>query len=655
MNIDFYKRPFVHICIPFIIGLAIVLIYGNWASSGILAFSLIIGSVAFWKLINAKSGILAYFSVYVLCFLLGALAATFHWENQASIFQSGYKNGDLIQGEIIEINNGQGLWNKAIIKTNTIHSDEKKKPTEGRVLLYLAKELSHLQKGDEILVGAEITKIKNKNNPGEFDAEYYWKSRGIDAMAFVSSDELTWIDSNSPSFLSYLLTGFSDYLNSALKENLTGRDLAIAQALILGDKSLLDSETKNAFTNTGAMHILAVSGMHIGLILYLFLAVFGFFPQVLSKKQATICIVIFLWIYALITGFSASVIRAVLMFTVLALSQISSKQHDSLNTLFFSAFILLLLNPLYILDIGFQLSYLAMIGIFLFYPMIEKLLVVKLFILKELWQGTALGFAAQLMTTGISLFYFHQFPNYFVLSNLGLMFFSSIVIGLGFFLFLVRYIPILSQFVGVLLAFSVYGMYWIVQKIEEIPGAVAYGYMLPFWIVILISLLFVFLILYAKGRKQMILGYSVYFLLLLTIVFQRNQMLTKSELCIFNHNHFVATIKIKNKIHCFYRVKPEQVDKLKMVVESYSKLNPGDIIYYDITRKKLALKSENEQFEISDKGNMIQVSWNKKKYTVVFKPIETGNSQIFMPWMLEGKGYLLKNGAFILKGYGHEL
>jgi competence protein ComEC len=650
MNIDFYKRPFVHICIPFIIGLAIVLIYGNWASSGILAISLIIGSVAFWKLINAKSGILAYFSVYVLCFLLGALAATFHWENQASIFQTGYKNGDLIQGEIIEINNGQGLWNKALIKTNTIHSDEKKKPTEGRVLLYLAKELSHLQKGDEILVGAEITKIKNKNNPGEFDAEYYWKSRGIDAMAFVSSDELTWIDSNSPSFLSYLLTGFSDYLNSALKENLTGTDLAIAQALILGDKSLLDSETKNAFTNTGAMHILAVSGMHIGLILYMFMAVFGFFPRVLSKKQATICIVIFLWIYALITGFSASVIRAVLMFTVLALSQISSKQHDSLNTLFFSAFILLLLNPLYILDIGFQLSYLAMIGIFLFYPMIEKLLVVKLFILKELWQGTALGFAAQLMTTGISLFYFHQFPNYFVLSNLGLMFFSSIVMGLGFFLFLVRYIPILSQFVGVLLAFSVYGMYWIVQKIEEIPGAVAYGYVLPFWIVILTSLLFVFLILYAKGRKQMILGYSVYFLLLLTIVFQRNQMLTKSELCIFNHNHFVSTIKIKNKIHCFYRAKPEQVDKLKMVVESYSKLNPGDIIYYDITRKKLALKSENEQFEISDKGNVIQVSWNKKKYTVVFKPTETGNSQIFMPWIQEGKGYLLKNGAFILKG-----
>lgn len=650
MNLDFYKRPFAHICIPFIVGLALVLGSGKFANSMVLVLSLLVGLLAFWKLINAKSGIFAYLSVYGLSFILGCFVATLHTENQVSIFQSGYKNGALIQGEIVEISNGKGLWNKAILKANTLHFDDNKKQTDAQILIYLAKELSYLQKGDEVLIGAEVTKIKNKNNPGEFNAEYYWKSKGIDAMAFVSPDELTWVDSNLPSFLSHVLSGFSDYLSTTLNENLTGTDLAISQALILGDKSLLDTETKNAFTNTGAMHILAVSGMHVGLILYLFLAVFGFFPRMLSKKQATILIVVFLWIYALITGFSASVIRAVLMFTVLVLSQISSKQHDSINTLFFSAFILLLINPLYVLDIGFQLSYLAMIGIFLFYPKIEKLLEVKTVILKELWQGTALGFAAQLMTTGISLFYFHQFPNYFVLSNLGLMFFSSIVMGLGFFLFVVKYVPVVSNFIGILLGVSVYVMYWIVQKIEEIPGAVAYGYVLPFWIVILLSLLFIFLILYAKSRKQISIGYSIYFLVLLTLVIQRNQMLTKKELCIFNHNQFVATIKIKNKIHCFYRAKPEQVEKVKMVVDSYAKLNPGEISYHDINRKKVELNIENEHVEIYDKGNLIQLSWNKKTYDILYQPTETNNSQILMPWLTEGNGYLLKNGAFVLKG-----
>jgi competence protein ComEC len=650
MNLDFYKRPFAHICVPFIIGLVLVLIQGIWSSSLILALTLLVGSLAFWKFINAKSGLFAYFSVYILCFLLGSFVATFHVENQASIFQSGYRNGDLVQGEITEITTGQGLWNKAIVKANTIHGNRQKNATEGLVLIYFAKELSFLQKGDEILFGSEISKIKNKNNPGEFDAEYYWKSRNVDAITFVSPDELTWIDSKSPSIFTYLLTGFSDYLNSALKENLTGNDLAIAQALILGDKSLLDTETKNAFTNTGAMHVLAVSGMHIGLILYLFLAVFGFFPRLLSKKQATIVIVIFLWIYALITGFSASVIRAVLMFTILALSQISSRQHDSMNTLFFSAFILLLLNPLYILDIGFQLSYLAMIGIFLFYQKIEALIQVKTIVFRELWQGTALGFAAQLMTTGISLFYFHQFPNYFVLSNLGLMFFSSIIMGLGFFLFVVKYVPILSQFIGILLGFSVYAMYWIVQKIEEIPGAVAYGFSLPFWLVIILGLLVIFLLIYAKTRKQIILGYSTYFLILLSIVFQRYQTVSKTELCIFNHNQFVATFKIKDKIHCFYKAKPEQVDKLKILVESYAKLNPGQITYHNLTRKKINLTLENERISINDDGNSIQLTLNQKKYDILFKPLETVNAKIFMPWIQEGEGYLLKNGAFILKG-----
>jgi competence protein ComEC len=321
-----------------------------------------------------------------------------------------------------------------------------------------------------------------------------------------------------------------------------------------------------------------------------------------------------------------------------------------MNTLFLSAFILLLLNPLYILDIGFQLSYLAMIGIFLFYPKIEGLLKIETLGLKELWQGTALGFAAQLMTTGISLFYFHQFPNYFVLSNLGLMFFSSIVMGLGFFLFVVKPIPIISQLTGILLGFSVYAMYWIVQKIEEIPGAVAYGYSLPFWVVIFLSLLFVFLILYAKSRKQIVLGYSIYFILLIAIVFKRNQTMEKTEFCVFNHNQFVSVLKVGGRIYCFYKAKPEQVDKLKMVVESYAKHNPGEISYHSIAEKNIDFKIDNQQLLIKDEGNIVRFSWNKKSYDVLFQSTDSENQKIYMPWIQEGKGILLKKGAFILKG-----
>jgi competence protein ComEC len=291
-----------------------------------------------------------------------------------------------------------------------------------------------------------------------------------------------------------------------------------------------------------------------------------------------------------------------------------------------------------------------MIGIFLFYPKIESLIKIESFGLKELWQGTALGFAAQLMTTGISLYYFHQFPNYFVLSNLGLMFFSSIVMGLGFFLFVVKPLPIISQLTGILLGFSVYAMYWIVQKIEAIPGAVAYGYSLPFWMVIFLSLLFVFLILYAKSRKQIIVGYTLYFVLLLAMVFQRNQTMVKTEFCVFNHNQFVSALKVGGKIHCFYKAKPEQVDKLKMLVESYAKLNPGEISYHSIGEKSIDFKIDNQQLQIKDEGNIVRLSWNNKKYDVLFQGADSENQKIYMPWIQEGKGILLKNGAYILKG-----
>jgi competence protein ComEC len=382
--------------------------------------------------------------------------------------------------------------------------------------------------------------------------------------------------------------------------------------------------------------------------MYLFITVFGFFPRFITKKQATWVVVIFLWIYALITGFSASVVRAVLMFTFVALSQVSAKQYDSLNSLFLSAFILLVLNPLYLMDIGFQLSYLAMVGIFLFYQKIEGLLHFRHARLRELWQGTALGFAAQLMTTGISLYYFHQFPNYFVLTNLGLMFFSAIVMGLGFLLFVVKWIPVLSKFVGIILGFSVYLMYWIVQQIDGFPGAVAYGFSVPFWLVLFMMLLFIYLILYAKKRKQLLVGYSLYFLSVLYIVYERNAALTKSELCVFNHNQLVIALKHKNQIHCFYKSKPEQVAKIHLLMESYSKLYPGVIHYHPITKKAIQFRFGDQDFQLNDAGETVNMKWNQQRFDILYKQESSQNTAIYMPWIQDGSGVLLKNGALLL-------
>ena len=649
MQLDFYKRPFLHVCIPFITGLFFVFTTASFVYSLILLVVILIVATFFWKYVTTNFGFFQYCTVYIIGFLLGCFVALLHKETHASFQNSGYVNGNLVQLEITELNRGTGDWNKAIGRVNTVFTNKGQVACDNDVLLYINKDATNIRKGDVLLVGAEFTPIKNKHNPGEFDAEYYWKSRGIDVTAFACRDEISWIDEKKSSIATRFLDGFSSYLQAALHDNLSGNDLAIAQALILGDKSLLDTEIKNAFTNTGAMHVLAVSGMHVGLIMYLFITVFGFFPRFITKKQATWVVVIFLWIYALITGFSASVIRAVLMFTFVAVSQVSAKQYDSLNSLFLSAFVLLVLNPLYLLDIGFQLSYLAMVGIFLFYDKIEKLLQFRHARLKELWQGTALGFAAQLMTTGISLCYFHQFPNYFVLTNLGLMFFSTIIMGLGFLLFVIKWVPGLSKFIGIILGFSVFGMYWIVQQIEALPGAVAYGFSVPLRLVLVMMLLFIYLILYAEKRKQLLVGYSLYFLSVIFIVYERNANMTKSELCVFNHNQLVIALKNKNEIHCFYKSKPEQVAKIHLLIESYAKQSPGKIFYHPIDKKTIQFKTGNQTLNINDAGKFVSMDWNNQQYEILYKPEISPNSSIFMPWVQNGDGHLLKNGALVLK------
>ncbi len=132
----------------------------------------------------------------------------------------------------------------------------------------------------------------------------------------------------------------------------------------------MDQEIRTSFGATGAMHVLAVSGLHIGIIAQVLLFLFQFFSKLISRRNAVIFIVILLWIYALLTGFSPSVVRAVFMFSVLILAQEAGGNYSPINTLFFTAFILLLINPLVIYDIGFQLSYLAMLGIFSLYQSI---------------------------------------------------------------------------------------------------------------------------------------------------------------------------------------------------------------------------------------------------------------------------------------------
>jgi competence protein ComEC len=341
------------------------------------------------------------------------------------------------------------------------------------------------------------------------------------------------------------------------------------------------------------MHVLAVSGLHVGIILEILLFLLGRFPRIFSKNAAVLIALIILWSYAAVVGFSPSVVRATFMFTLLALAKMMSRQTNSLNVLLFAACIMLFTDPLLIYDIGFQLSYLAMAGILLLYRPIESTFYIPNRFLKKIWQGTAVGIAAQLFTLPVTLYYFHQFPNYFMLTNVGMMVFAGLVLGTGLLLFVSSWIASIGQVVAVILGMTLTIMILFVETIENLPGAVSYGFAIP-WYVVLAAYLLLFTVIIAKSSK-ILLRISLFLCVGLLIFVQviRYQNMTTDEFVIFNSNQLLITIKQDDSIICLHNRSNGKTDGLKHMTEAYSKLYPGKTKYIKLGQGETTVQLNN--------------------------------------------------------------
>lgn len=331
--------------------------------------------------------------------------------------------------------------------------------------------------------------IQNESYPGAFDQERFYELQGIGHRSFVAQNHITLIKSRQKYAWSEKLLGFKQHLSTIFKKGMHADAEAVGRALILGERDGIDNRLRTYFMATGSMHILAVSGMHIGLLIVALLKLLGLFAHWISRKQALLLVLFVVWYYAFLTGMSASVLRSVFMYSVLLLSQFSGKQMGNLSGLFFSAFCLLVFDPRYLYDLGFQLSYLAMLGIYLYYDLILVCCTFRWAWLQSLWSGTALGLAATLTTLPLSLYHFHVYPNYAQIANLLLMSLSSLILIVGMFFPVLQFLPIVDTLSAKLLQYAIETMLWIMRIFSEAPGALAKGIEVPFWWVLLFWLL----------------------------------------------------------------------------------------------------------------------------------------------------------------------
>jgi len=285
---------------------------------------------------------------------------------------------------------------------------------------------------DILLTKVKFTNINPPLNPNQFDYQHYLEKKYIYHQIHTNNQSIYTISSSKNSIFGWA-GALRDHINKKLlSHNLKPDVLAIINALILGQRQGLSKEIYSDYVNAGAIHILAVSGLHVGLILLILNKLFSPISYLKHGRILKVFIIlILLWGFAVIAGLSASVTRAVTMFSIVAIAMHLKRPTNIYNTLAVSMFILLLFKPLFLFDIGFQLSYLAVISIVTIHPLLYKLWRPKWKTTTHLWQIFTVSIAAQFGVVPISLYYFHQFPGLFLISNMILLPFLGLILGLG--------------------------------------------------------------------------------------------------------------------------------------------------------------------------------------------------------------------------------
>jgi competence protein ComEC len=388
-----------------------------------------------------------------------------------------------------------------------------------KLILFIEKDSNsiRIKPGDVLQILCKPQKIKSFPNSQGFDYATYMFRQGILFSAYVKKNFWVKTDSGSLSYIQKLaFTCKSRFLQSLKNIGLQGNNLAVASALTIGYKTDLDQEIKQAYSSSGTMHILAVSGLHVGL-LYI---VLGYMLQFLDfikkiKFLKPLILIAIIWFYSLLTGLSPSVLRSALMLSFISFGQISNRQSFVANAIASSAFILLLINPMQITDVGFQLSYIAVIGIVLFYPFLVKLVYFKNIFLSNIWQLTAVSIAAQITTFPLTIYYFHQFPNYFILSNILAIPISTLAMYAALLLVTTSFIPFLFTMSGMLLNVLINLMNTVVLWIEKLPYSQTKGISITEVEIIFLYLLVTCFTLYLIRKKTSFLLFSLIIILML--------------------------------------------------------------------------------------------------------------------------------------------
>ncbi len=423
--------------------------------------------------------------------------------------------------------------------------------TTGKIILTLEKDSASQQLGpdDVLVISARIKPLNPPANPGEFDYAAFLKNRSIFRQCYLRGDEWTMNRrTEGHSFFGHFLL-WREFFIDKFRTHVDGKEeFSVLAALILGKTEFIEQDMMQAYASAGAIHILAVSGLHVGLI-YVVLAPMlrKLFPGKSKRWLKFLIPAAILWIYAGVTGFSPSVLRAALMFSAFIVAETWERNSSSYNTIGISAFLLLCWNPGMILELGFQLSYLAVLGIIMLQKKITDALPFTNAWMQKMWQLSSVTLAAQITTFPLSIYYFHQFPVYFLFSNLLVIPISTVLLYAGLVFLIVCWIPHVSEVIANICSSVTTLMNAIVQWFDKLPMSTWRGFSPGISEMLILYVLMWTLAswLLWKKRSALIMTLGILILLISIHLFKKNQSTEQNFCCIHSiRNHSCITVII---------------------------------------------------------------------------------------------------------------
>jgi len=587
--------PFIRYSFFLILG--ILLAYFN--SSIFIVFTISFLSFAvlyFTKML--KSGWLVFFVV------LGYFLHVFN--NQRSLISEGEY---FVKCKVVSWANESEKWSKVEVKLLAISENAQNwKFSNEKCLFFIEKNKANIFYGDELYLKVKLQLPSKPLNPGQMDYSKYLQNHHIQYIAYISNTFTILKGAHKDVFYySYLIRKFFE---NQFKKYIHGKqEYAILVAMILGIRSVLDQDLFAAYSNSGIIHVIAISGLHIALFFELLSKLLFFLPNfrkhIIIKSIITLLLI---WTYSFVVGLGASVIRATLMYTILLIAKIFNKDRNFLNALGISAFLILFFDTNYLFDIGFQLSFLALIGILYIQPIFISMYAPKNWLLEKIWNITVMTISAQVATLCITWYYFNKININFLIANLIVIPLSELVLYISVVFAGFSTNQFIGKYVGILLEKLVWSMNQIAAFNSKIPYSSfeRIGLSEINFLLLIFSILFIFTYIKLKNKYlylSSLVCLSLVFLyqsyLFINSAFQKHLIVhAAGKYRLFTYKNGLQTIQFaEDSIHF-------SKNKIKFLTDRYLAQNfisHNKIVYLSSEKPLKQLKIENKQILIVNK------------------------------------------------------